>query len=120
MKKSIYVWAGLAVLSACLWMSCTKPTSSFNAVGGGLPTHYIRIVNGSYSPSYLKVAMGSSITFVNLSSSNHTVVSDNGVSLVSPTLAPGTSYFYKKDTVGTIGYHCVENPSIRGVIEYRP
>jgi plastocyanin len=105
-------------LTALLTSSCNKQTN-FNAQGGGLPTYYVRILEDSFSPNQLTVSIGASITFVNLSSQTHTLVSDNGQSLASPAILPSSSYYYKKDTVGVITYHSVENPNMRGTITFR-
>lgn len=100
--------------------SCSQPSVNYGGVGGGLPTHYISITNTAVSPPTLTVAIGSSITFLNQSNTNQTIVSDNCTSLATSTMAPQGHYFFKKDTLGTITYHSIENPSLTGSITFRP
>jgi plastocyanin len=107
-------------LSTLIIYSCTQPAANYGGVGGGLPTHYISIADNVVSPATITVAIGSSITFLNQSGTNQTIVSDNCTSLATSTMAPQGHYFFKKDTLGTITYHSIENPSLTGSITFRP
>ncbi len=119
MKKirlSSFLLSGIAMLGL---YSCSKTTGD-DGQGGQLPTHYVIIKDNSFSPSLLTVATGSSITFVNSTSDEHRIVSDDSAAIVSPVIASNTSFFYKKDTVGTINYHCSNHPTVTGTIILRP
>ena len=100
--------------------SCGKSNTNFYGQGGLLPSNYIYILDSSFSPNTLNIAIGSSVTFVNNSSLTHTIKSDDTTFLKTPGIVPGTSFYFKKDTIGTINYHCVEHPNVRGTIIYRP
>ena len=100
--------------------SCTPTSPNTNGVGGGLPTHYIAITNNAISPSTLTVSIGSNITFINQSNFTHTIVSDNCDILRTTTMGPSGYFLFKKDTIGTITYHSVEYPTLRGQITFRP
>jgi plastocyanin len=117
MKFNTFLIGGLLL---ALLYSCNKSTDNSNIKGGTIPTHYIKILNDSFSPQQLTVAVGSSITFVNNTDVTHTIVSDDSAAILSPGILPSTSYFYKKDTVATIPYHCKEHQNIRGSITFRP
>jgi plastocyanin len=108
-----------AILIAGFIYSCDKP-ANYNTQGGNLPTHYIKILNDSFSPQQITVAVGSSITFVNNSDVTHTLVSDDSSTILSQGILPSTSFYFKKDTVAVIGYHCHEHPAVRGYITIRP
>ena len=111
----------LALISGTAFLaSCTQPAANYGGVGGGLPTHYISIANNAVSPPSLTVSIGSSITFLNQSGTNQTIVSDNCTSLATSTMPPSGHYFFKKDTLGTITFHSIENPSLSGSITFRP
>ncbi len=108
-------------ISALVLNSCTQPAANYGGVGGGLPTHYISILDGAIRPSNLTVSVGSSITFINQSSSNQTIVSDNFSLLTSPTLPPNGYYYFNKTNQDTIiNFRSVENPSLTGTITLRP
>ncbi len=101
-------------------ISCDKQNSGFNPQGGNIPTNYINILDSSFSPAVLTIAIGSSITFVNSTNTIRTIVSDDSVTIITPGIPAFGSYFYKKDTIGTFNYHCVEKPSARGTVVLRP
>lgn len=117
MSMRNFLFAGMVVAGL---LSCDKQNSSFTPQGGGIPTNYISILDSSFSPSNITLAVGSSITFVNSSTISHTIISDDTVTIKTPVIVPGSSFFYKKDTVGTFNYHCIEHPGVRGSITLRP
>lgn len=101
--------------------SCSQPDVNYGGVGGGLPTNYITILSDRVKPANLTVSVGSTITFLNQSDSNQTIVADNFASLVSPTLVPTDHYFFNKTYQDTIIYfHSVEHPNLAGTITLRP
>jgi plastocyanin len=116
--KSNYFFA-VGILLVIVFYSCQKAPSTFSTSGGNLPTHYINILDSSFSPNDITLSIGSSITFLNSTTINHTIISDDSAALVTTTILPFNSYFYKKDTVGVINYHCKEHPAVRGRIEFR-
>lgn len=116
------------MLTACLLLttmySCSKE-DDFEAQGGQLPTHYINILDSSFSPSILTIANGNSVTFLNKTSNTHTIVSDDSATILSPALAPNGFYYVKPDTIAGsaqvyIYYHCKEHPSVKGTIVLMP
>ena len=110
----VFILLFSAVLMSCDGNGIPEPA------GGELPTNYVMVKDSSFSPGLLTVVAGSSVTFVNNTSIAHTVMSDdsNTVKLVS--IAPGTSYFWKKDTSGSFPYHCTLHPVARGTIVITP
>jgi hypothetical protein len=120
MIRKYYLLLLVLIALTAFLASCTQPAANYGGVGGGLPTHYISIANNAVSPPSLTVSIGSSITFLNQSGTNQTIISDNCTSLVSPTMPPSGHYLFKKDTLGTITFHSVENPSLTGSITFRP
>ena len=125
MKKITCSYLLLTGILLSVAYSCTKTASDFEAQGGLLPTHYVNILDSLFSPAILTVANGSSITFLNKTTSNHTLVSDDSLTILSPTLAPTAFYFVKPDTLAGvmpvyINYHCKEHPAIKGTIILRP
>jgi len=108
---------GLVLAGFC---SCSKD-EDFDAQGGQLPTHYINIMDSSFSPAVLTVAYGSSVTFLNKTTNGHTIVSEDSAAIVSPLIAPDLSYYVKPDTSSAsaqiiVNYHCKEHPLVTGTI----
>ena len=105
--------------------SCSKDEEDFGAQGELLPTHYISILDSSFSPSLLTVAAGSSITFLNKTTVNHTMISDDSSTILSPAIAPNSFFYVKPDTLAGafavhINYHCKEHPAVKGEIILLP
>jgi plastocyanin len=125
MKKTRLFYLLLSgIFLACLY-SCSKEEEDYNAQGGLLPTNYVNINDNSFSPNILNIAVGASITFLNKTTVSHTIVSADSSTIVSPSIAPGLSYYVKPDTLsGTsqvvIYYHCKEHPTVTGVIRLNP
>jgi plastocyanin len=117
MRINVVLLTGLLLAGV---YSCSKDTVDYNAQGGLLPTNYIMINDASFSPNIITVAAGSSITFVNNTNTDHSIVSDDSTTILSGTIQSGTSSFFKKDTIGTFRYHCGVHPTVRGVIYLRP
>lgn len=120
MKNNLFTPVIILGISVAL-ATCTKVTD-FEGVGGDLPTNYITLqADGTFSPAILRVASGSSITFVNNDNEPHQLISADSLSINTGLIAPGRSYFFKKDTlIGTIPYRCVLDTNIRGTVIITP
>ncbi|MFZ4769585.1 MAG: cupredoxin domain-containing protein [Ferruginibacter sp.] len=120
MKKNLFIPVIVLFLSIIL-AGCTKE-EDFPDMGGNLPSHYITIqADGSFSPSLLKVASGSSITFVNNDSKAHNILSNDSVSIITNIIAPKSFYRFKNDTlIGMFPYKCTLDSNIRGTIIITP
>lgn len=74
--------------------------------------------NGSYgfTPAKLTIRVGTTVTWKNMSSTPHTVTSDDGTTFDSGTLAVGGIFHFTFKTAGTFSYHCNIHPYMRSVI----
>lgn len=104
----------LATISSCIKSGISRPA------GGDLPTNYIIVKDSAFTPPVLTVVSGSSITFVNNTAIAHTILTDDTTTIRAVSIAPGTSFFFKKDTSGTFPYHCALHPNARGTIVITP
>ncbi len=77
-------------------------------------TKTVQIKRSAFSPSTVTIKTGDSITWKNVDTQNHQVVSNNG-SFVSPILGPGKSYSHRFDAAGTYHYHYGLNAAVKGV-----
>lgn len=103
-----------------LLASCGKDNTVSNDGGGLLPTHYVIITDSSITPVSLTIAAGGSVTFVNHAATTRSVVSSDSALILSGPIPSGSSFYYYKDTVGTIFYHLHENQFLGGSITYTP
>lgn len=125
MRKLRVIYLMLTGLLIGNLFSCSKSEEDFGAQGGLLPTHYINIEDNSFSPSILSVANGSSITFLNKTTTSHTIVSADSSTILSPAIASGSYFYVKPDTLAgslpvNINYHCKEHPTVTGTIILLP
>jgi plastocyanin len=70
------------------------------------PTHLVTIRNFAYSPSTINVAPGDTVTWRNEDSAPHTVTSDTGTELQSPSIGQGGTYQHIFASAGSFSYHC--------------
>jgi plastocyanin len=70
------------------------------------PTHLVTIQNFAFSPATMNIAPGDTVTWRNDDSVPHTVTSDAGSELSSPTLGQGQTYQHVFASAGSFFYHC--------------
>lgn len=75
----------------------------------------VSIMNFSFMPSSMTVRAGTTVTWTNHDSMNHTVTSDSGL-FNSGLLAKDQSYRYTFQNAGTYTYHCTPHPNMKGTI----
>lgn len=80
------------------------------------PSVTISIKNFSFNPSTLTVKAGTKVTWVNNDSVPHTITSDTGSLLNSPTLPSGQSFSFAFNSPGTANYHCNIHPNMKGAV----
>ena len=107
------------ILVCFFFLGCSKGGQP-EPLGGDLPTNYIIISDGAFAPASLTVVNGSSITFVNRSGVAKGIYSSDSVVINKQNILDNTSYFFKKDTVGTILYRMAGKPTVSGSITFTP
>jgi plastocyanin len=80
------------------------------------PSVSVGIKDFAFNPSTITVGAGATITWINNDSAPHTITSDSGTLLNSPTLSPGQLFSFTVNDMGTINYHCRIHPMMRGAI----
>jgi len=90
--------------------ACTASTAT--------ATSSVQVVSMAFSPSCLKVAVGSEVAFTNDDAVAHTVTSDTGQveSFDSGTLNPGAVYRHVFSASGTIAFHCTFHSGMHATI----
>ncbi len=71
----------------------------------------VTIQNLTYQPANIQVSVGTTVTWTNLDSVQHTVTFNNGMG-DSGLLSPGQSFSYTFNTPGTYQYHCTVHPNM--------
>ena len=82
----------------------------------------ILIESASVNPQILVISRGVTVTFLNLDLGRHFITSDSGDpdSFTSPLLETNHRYQFTFTVPGTYGYHCMDNPAIKGTIIVNP
>jgi amicyanin len=95
-----------------------SPTGSDNPQSAN--SMNITIENSKFSMPEMTIAIGTTVTWTNKESASHTVTSDDGSYLNSPTLTNGQTYIKTFDKEGTYEYYCEYHPTMKGKIIVKP
>ena len=88
-----------------LMYSCGKEGEGMPVAQGGLlPTNYIILKDGRFSPSAITAVNGNSFTFVNYSGENAGIYSSDSMLINKQNIPNNTSYYFKKDSAITSPY----------------
>ena len=120
-KRLIYALVILGILvilmgALLLTQNQNANSASNNAQGSSGTVHNIVITDYMFAPSQLIINFGDTVVWKNNGMMGHTVTSDSGSEMSSPTLASGASYNHTFSTTGTYNYHCSIHSSMTGVI----
>lgn len=96
--------------------------STDQVTSGEIGPAAITIKSFSFGPASLTVKQGTTVTWTNQDSADHSVISDSGsgVSLNSALLAQGDQYSFTFTTAGTFAYHCGVHPDMHGTVVVTP
>ena len=103
----------LGILGIVAISGCTS--NMMGATNPNLGPDAIAIQNSAFNPSLLHVQMGTTVTWSNLDSTAHHVVSDTGA-FDSGVLNEGQSYSFTFTQPGTYQYHDAAQLTMRGSI----
>lgn len=93
--------------------------NSGNAAGDSVlagQKNNVELKGFAFNPRSLTIKKGESVTWTNMDSVAHTVTSDSGSEISSPSLPTGESYSHTFNAAGTYTYHCTPHPSMKGTI----
>ncbi len=76
----------------------------------------INIQNFQFDSPLFTVKKGTTVVWNNSDGMAHTVTSDGGSELASPSIGHGGSYQHTFNSVGTFTYHCSIHPSMKGTV----
>ncbi len=121
----VVVMTGVLIIMAALILvaGCTNATPSTPPpTPVYTPQTTILIGSAGVNPQILVVDRGVTVTFLNLDMGLHIVTSDPGDpdAFTSPILQNNYRYHFTFTVPGTYGYHCTDNPEIKGTIIVNP
>lgn len=104
----------LCIIGLMSITACDKPVVTSEAVGGNLPTTYILIKDSSFTPNNISLVAGNSITFLNKTLTEQTIVSLDSVTIPATKIAANGFFVFTKDTTGSFAYKNVAHPAAVG------
>lgn len=122
MKKiSILIALILLVAAAVAFSFASGSRHSPQAPGmtvNAVATNKVTIKDYMFEPMVIKVKAGTTVTWTNTDSVNHTVTADNPSSSApsSMDIAQGSSYSFTFLHPGTYSYHCFPHPYMHGTV----
>jgi len=110
--------AGVSFFALAFSVACGSSSSPVSSTpppaggGGGSANSTVSIVNFSFSPTPVTVAVGQSIAWANSDSVAHTATADNG-SFNTGAISPGgSSAAITMSSAGSFTYHCQIHPEM--------
>lgn len=85
------------------------------ACSSSVPPNTVEMHNLQYSPKTLTVTVGTTVTWKNTDSVQHSVTSNTGV-FDSGLFSPGGTFTYTFNTAGTYPYYCTIHAGMVGTI----
>ena len=82
-------------------------------------THAVDVLDGSFSPATLTIAVGDTVTWTNADDSPHTVTAGSG-RFDSGTMEAGASFSYTFDEAGTFAYVCAFHEEMLATVIVQP
>ena len=120
MKRQVPALVFFFIAYILLLTSCNKEKEITDLPGGNLPAKYIDIRDSTFSPASLTTVAGTTIVFVNNTSSTRNLVAHNCAVSDSMIVSAGTVCTLKKDIDGNLEFHCTERPATIGSITFTP
>ena len=108
------------IIAVVILAGCYKKNEPFNPVSGTIPADVIQIRDSSFYPEIDTIALGARVAFNNITSVTHRIISSDSSTIVTPDIAPGSIYSFTPGDTGEIYFHCVQHPTVQGVLYIRP
>lgn len=77
----------------------------------------VQIAGFAFGPEALQVAVGTTVTWANSDTADHTVDATDGDELSSGSIREGETFEHLFDTAGTYSYLCAFHPFMVGTVE---
>jgi plastocyanin len=106
----------IVVLAGCGSSGSSSSSESSTSAGGGGGSKAVSIKNFAYAPADLTVAKGTTVSFANGDSTNHTATATDASVFDTGTIAPGKTKTVTLDKSGTFAFFCSFHPFMKGTI----
>lgn len=123
---SVILLLGMLVIAGCTQQQ-SKPAADTSQTGqpsqaqqpqasSGAKAYAVAIEGFAFNPAELNIKQGDAVTWTNKDSAPHTITSDTGTEINSPSLSTGQTYSHTFSQAGTFTYHCSVHPSMKATV----
>jgi len=122
MKGSSIIAAAIVIIvviivAIAVVLLMNPPSIDQNDGDGGVSTNSVSIRDLTFDPMIITVSSGTTVTWYNNDTVDHTVTSTAGpASFDSGVMAPGDTFSFTFTEAGTYDYYCTIHPSMRGQV----
>jgi amicyanin len=122
MKRALIVWivvAALIIAAGVYFMLYKNSVTSLPAEQAPFNVNaenVIKISGLAFNASEVTIKQGETLTWINLDTMQHQLLSDSGSEISSGMLNRGQIYAHTFYNRGTYSYHCVIHPDMHGKI----
>ena len=109
-----FVLSAVVAIGACSPAAATSAPSTGVAPGGAAGA--VQIKNFAFAPATITAAVGSSVTWTNGDTIDHTVTFDDTTVKSSDHISGGSTYQVTFTKAGTFTYHCSIHPTMLGTV----
>ncbi len=111
------ILAGLVLLALFALSCAAQTTTPTTPPKSAQPQIYnVEIKSFSFNPPELTINKGDTVVWVNRDSAAHTIISDSGNELSSPSISQNQEYRHTFTQSGTFNYHCSIHPSMKAKV----
>jgi len=116
----IVVLVTFITICGCTGYGPSAPPATTQTQVPGATT--VTMQNFAFNPASITVPKGTTVTWVNQDTADHTIVNDaqgsiaQGALFTSNSLPKGANYSFKFDNPGTYPYHCSIHPSMKATV----
>jgi plastocyanin len=110
-KKNLKAIFGFSAAAGLMFIFMLVPA----ACSSSNPPNTVTMKNLMYSPTTLTVSVGTTVTWKNTDTMQHSVTSDTGL-FDSGLFNPGGTFTYTFNTAGTYRYHCTIHAGMVGTV----
>jgi len=104
--------AMLVGIMSVVMLSCSK--SDPTPPGNGDNTYKVNILATQFDPANTTMLVGGTVSWPNIDTQDHSIVSDDGTSFNSGTIPAGAVFSFTPTVNGTYAYHCGIHPTVTG------
>lgn len=116
MKRLQFITAILFIGIICVAVfGCSKSDTYNNSTDPGT-LYKVSILSTQFDPASITMLVNYKLTWTNMDTDAHSIVSDDGLSFNSGPIPAGAAFSFTPSVTGTFAYHCGIHPAVQGTV----